>query len=648
MKKIFALIAACFPVVGMADGAISRVVPTGGAGAADATGRVVRSNASVSDARSVSDVRQSGQVSSVANRSGAMVRARGVTAPKVVSTNDFAAQRQATVRDLTARAPMTTALRASKPRVGVTVSVPTQVDADVTNVRARAAVNPFATKKSGQDAPAKTLADIIATMEDEKQITDYCKSQYAACMDNFCNVLNEDQGRCSCSKNLKNYSKTEDALMQATEGLQDVAQQIQYIGLTRDEVYTLFEQTVAEEEMQGKTDNSQIKTQLDKIYDMVLDVKPGTASSTDTTVSMDLSNLLDFTFDSSSFDLLSMFGPNQESASISNQRGEQLYKTANARCKAAVLDVCGGQGVDLNMVTNSYDLEIDKACVAYERYLTESNTEMRQTVRNAQNVLQRARLLVRQQKNTYDLRGCVTALDSCMQDEFVCGADYENCLDPSGKYIVNGAIVVGSTPGQVVVDTTSSLKPGYHYDTNNLYKTWNYGENSNAWIGDGSLYAYIQTTLKGTPQTATSEGMSEFLQYKIGYYDANDDRNYGMCMSVLNKCQDVTYTKDGTYIPDNNVVREYLQRTLSQIKMRQDSILAAYAESCVTDVQTCLTQNGFDKTASEDSDVNNIPINACRQQIITCLSVTGEASGDPEPSMIKKWVKALYPANQNN
>ena len=64
-------------------------------------------------------------------------------------------------------------------------------------------------------------------------------------MDNFCNVLDDNQGRCSCSANLSNYAETEEALKQATEDLQDVALQIQYIGLTADEVETLFTQTEA-------------------------------------------------------------------------------------------------------------------------------------------------------------------------------------------------------------------------------------------------------------------------------------------------------------------------------------------------------------------------------------------------------------------
>ena len=70
------------------------------------------------------------------------------------------------------------------------------------------------------------------------------------------------------------------------------------------------------------------------------------------------------------------------------------------------LDNYKDQGVDISIVSNSYDMEIDKQCVAYERSLTDANEEMNQTVRNAKSVLQRARLLVAQEKNSYDLRGC--------------------------------------------------------------------------------------------------------------------------------------------------------------------------------------------------------------------------------------------------
>ncbi|MBP3316778.1 MAG: hypothetical protein J6L70_04235, partial [Alphaproteobacteria bacterium] len=101
------------------------------------------------------------------------------------------------------------------------------------------------------------VEDVKVSMDELAQITDFCKAQYTDCMDNFCDVLDDNQGRCSCSKNIKNYAKTEEALKLATEKLQDVAQKIQYIGLTADEVETLFAQTAAEEAMQSNSDSSQ-------------------------------------------------------------------------------------------------------------------------------------------------------------------------------------------------------------------------------------------------------------------------------------------------------------------------------------------------------------------------------------------------------
>ena len=509
-------------------------------------------------------------------------------------------------------------------------------------VRARI---PTITSVGAKSTPvAETTETATQSMDELAQLTDFCKAQYTQCMDNFCNVLDDNQGRCSCSKNLKNYEKTETALKEATEALQDVAQQIQYIGLTSDEIETLFSQTEAELQMQKSSDNSQLKHDLDKIKNLIVEVKSGTASSTETGLSFDLSGLLDFSIDSTGFDLSALFGNQTNTSSISNQRGEQLYKTATSRCKTAVLSECQAQGVDISIITNSYDLEIDKQCIAYERSLTDTNEEMSQTVRNAKSVLQRARLLVAQQKNAYDLRGCVNALDSCMQDEFVCGSDYENCLDPTGKYIVNGEIVVGSTPGQAISDNMSG---GYTYSTTNLYATWNYSKidggvctdaSCNAWNDTstkGTLSDYINATVTATPVAAPSDNMSKFLQYKIGYYDKASNKNYGMCMSVLNKCQDVTYTgetNDKSYNPANNAVKEYLQRTLTQIKAMQDEIVADYAENCISDVSACLAQNNYSESRV------NIAINACKQQIVTCMSVNGDADAEPSPTAMKQWV----------
>ena len=473
-----------------------------------------------------------------------------------------------------------------------------------------------------------TVEEVTESMDKLAQLTDFCKAQYMECMDNFCNVLDDNQGRCSCSKNVKNYAKTEEALKEATTSLQDVAQKIQYIGLTKDEINTLFDQTEAEQAMQGNSDSSQIKNDLDKIKNMIVGVKSGTASSSEVTgISMDLSGLLDFNIDNTGFDLGSLFGTNTTSTnSISNQRGEELYKTAAARCKTAVLTDCQKQGVEISIISNSYDMEIDKQCVAYERSLTDANDQMLSTVRNAKAVLQKARLMVAQQKNSYDLRGCVNALDSCMQDDFVCGTDYENCLDPTGKYIVNGEVVIGSTPGRGLIEgeTVNEAGAPLMCPTTELYSTWSYsGDNNatNAWCGKGNIADYVEKTMEKVEPSTIGTGMTDYLAYKIGYND--EGKNFGMCISVLNKCQAYTYDKSGKYIANNEVIKEYLRRTLTQIKVAQDEVIADHAENCISEVSSCLSQNGY--VAGADK-ANNVAINSCRASIVTCMSVNGDAT----------------------
>jgi hypothetical protein len=266
---------------------------------------------------------------------------------------------------------------------------------------------------------------------------------------------------------------------------------------------------------------------------------------------------------------------------------------------------------------------------------------MTQTVRNAKNVLQRARLMVAQQKNVYDLRGCVSALDSCMQDDFVCGSDYELCLDPTGKYIVQGEIVVGSTPGFVVDNSTSTSMPD-QYDSNTLMSSWYYEDGKKfAWGADtesGVLADYITGSVSSAvKELGASSNMAQYLQYKIGYNE--DGKDYGMCMSVLNKCQDITYDKNtGKYNPNNQVIKEYLSRTLVQIKRAQDEILADYAENCIADVSSCISSNGYDVN---NVSKQNIAVNACRSQIKTCMSVNGDVTKDPTPTQLREWVGTM-------
>ena len=137
-----------------------------------------------------------------------------------------------------------------------------------------------------------------------------------------------------------------------------------------------------------------------------------------------------------------------------------------------------------------------------------------------------------------------------------------------------------------------------------------------------------------------SDDMLGYLMYKIGYID--DGKSYGMCSNVLNKCQAYTY-ENGKYNLDNRVVQEYLTRTMIQIKAAQDEMLADYAETCISDVSSCLGENGYDESASTSAK-SNIAINACRAQIMTCMSVNGAAWKEPSPKALTDWVDNIMKA----
>lgn len=631
---------------------------TGGAGRASASSTRTGSNGASTVARTTTTSR-SGTSSRVATTGARVNRAATNAAVGVVTTAAPAGTIRATGTTLTSS---NQTLRDSGDPLYISNGARVSVASGRGSAATRSPTIRMASGSSLTTSEVTVTAADLAEMDELAELTDYCKAQYAACMDNYCNVLDDNQGRCSCSANLKNYANAEAALKQATEELQEVAQKIQYIGLSAREVETLFTQTEAELKMQSTTDTSQLKTSLDKIKDMIIQVQSGTASSTSSSsaLSFDLSGLLDFTIDSTGFDLSSFLGGLGTSGNtINNQRGAELFKTATTRCKANVLRACTNQGVDASLITNAYDLEIDKECIAYERSLNDSNDQMVATVRNAKSVLQRARLLVEQSKNEYDMRGCINALDSCMQDEYVCGSDYEKCLDPSGRYIVNGEIVIGSDPGRAVNGRGDSSVGVLNGDicSMNLYNVWNYDSSTagqttasckNAWnsyslnTGNGNLSDYIDKTISLANAKSGGLGMSEFIQNKIGYNEK--DRNYGMCMSVLNKCQDYTYTGTGSsrkYNESNEVVKQYLERILVQIKAKQDQILAEHAESCITDVTTCLSQNNYpfdEENVNANTTAANIAINACRSTIVTCMSVNGYSVDNPTPSDLWPWV----------
>ena len=482
------------------------------------------------------------------------------------------------------------------------VQTGSNIENDIRNVSSRAAVK--------LDA-----ASIAAAKEQLEQVADLnksCQEMYNECMDQFCAVVDTNQKRCSCSANLSKYNKVEAAVKDANIQLNEVAQNIRYIGLTPDEVRAIMTEAEAETALSGTKDTSESRKMLEKIEDMIMDPKTtGSSDSSDILGLLDID--LDFTSDdvSDMFSLDSLFGEGNKG--ISSMRGKDLYNAAKKRCDT-VLKQCKDAGATTQQVTANYDLAIDKDCAAYEAGLNKMNETLLSNVRSANRMLQKARLTVMQDQNTYDARSCIGALETCMTDEVVCGADYKKCLDPTKTFIdENGSVVLGSNISKIREFMTQ----------------YNNAAITKASVADA--YKIVINT-----QTCTNEDHNDgsciikYLIDKIGTKQKAIDE--GLCRPVLDKCRAYSYDASGVYIPYNDVVVSYVQRAMVNIKAAQSQIISNYASTCLTDIANCynnqVSQLNTWTTAASANNIRSVMRGACRNVALSCAYAIFDGESD--------------------
>ena len=530
-------------------------------------------------------------------------------------------------------------LRASTAEVGgratignTGVQTGSNIDEQIRGVQSRASI--FGGQKQQKTVTAESLAEAKDILEKTSDLNSTCQQQYNECMDQFCAVVDANQKRCSCSANLAKYAKAQKAVEDANVELNDVAQRIRYVGLSADEIRAIMSATEAELEMGKTKDNTQTRSMLDDIADMIKDPTASTtltaSSSTDSLLDMDF----DFSSDSSDMFSLDLF--NSGSADISSKRGKALYSEAKKRCKT-VLNRCKDAGGTEDQISGNYDLAIDKDCVAYEQGLVKLNQTLTNNVRSANLMLQKARLAVLQNKNEYDIKGCVGALEKCMLDDMVCGDDYVKCLDPTKKYIdENGNVVLGKN----ISNITAFLNDPYGIVENSYNNTKINGD-------------FIKNSANDT-MCAAHDGscVVNYLMQKIGTGASVKDG--GLCRAVLDKCQDYTYIQTGktpVYNPYNEVVISYIQRAMVNIKAAQARIISSYASNCMSDVRDCYNQQNTQITSWTSSasidNVYKVLTGACYNVALTC----GYAVFAYDADMGKKMIdikRANIPAGDEN
>jgi len=497
-------------------------------------------------------------------------------------------------------------LRASTAEVGgratigdTGIQTGSNIDEQVRSVHSRAGIFGGSATKKQVVPTAESIAEAKDIMEKTADLNSTCQAQYNECMDQFCSVVDANQKRCSCSANLARYAKAQKAVEDANIELNDVAQRIRYVGLSADEIRAILSETEAEQAMTKTRDNTKTRSMLEDIADMI--EKPTSSAASFLSDSGSGTSMLDMDMDFSadSMDLdMGLFG-GSKSTDISNKRGKDLYNEATKRCKS-ILTACEDAGGTASQISGNYDLAIDKDCAAYEQGLEKLNKTLVSNVRSANLMLQKARLAVLQNQNEYDIKECVGALENCMIDDMVCGENYIKCVDPTKQYIdENGKVVYGRNIAAIT----------------DLMRMYN-----NANINMEYLKSAEQDKDCPNKDGACIVG---YLLSKIGMGATVKDG--GLCRAVLDRCRDYTYKQTGkksVYNPYNEVVLNYIQRAMVNIKAAQSKIISEYASSCMANISACYNQqvnqiNSWTSSASVDN-IYSVMTGACYNVALTC------------------------------
>ena len=625
MKKLltcFFAIAICAPDAFAVGGGVSRVIPSDSG--TTKTTSVSRSSGTVSRSTVRAPSAQTPEVAPTANNVRGTV-SRVFSGNPVQSTTGNVAQRGnvvsrsvvasrgATDENIRSERVATSGVNTSGRRSGVSVRPTTTAvggRAEIGNTGLQTGSNIDNSLRSVRGRAATVTAESIEeaknVLEQTASLNKSCQEQYNECMDQFCAVIDANQKRCSCSANITQYAKVESAVKDANTQLNDVAQRIRYVGLSADEIRAIMNETEAEEALTGAADTSETRSMLEEIEDLIRDPKISSSTYNEgSSFGLDLN--LDFSSDSA--DMFSLDFLNGGTESFSNLRGAELYKAAKKRC-STVLTQCKNAGATESQITGNYDLAIDKDCVAYEQGLNKMNDTLRSNVRSANLMLQKARLAVLQNKNQYDAKGCIAALNTCMTDDMVCGSDYFKCIDPTKIYIdENGEVVLG----QNISNITEFMA-----EYNNASIDKRFLENAQSIKISGS-------TCKD-PGNNDGKCVVKYLLSKIGTGAKVTDG--GLCRAVLDKCQAYTYSND-SYNEYNDVVVNYIQRAMVNIRAAQQQIISDYASSCMVDIAACYNQqvsqlNSWSSSSSVKG-IYNVMRGACRNVALTCAYAVFDA-----------------------
>lgn len=256
-----------------------------------------------------------------------------------------------------------------------------------------------------------------------------CKSAYFNCMDQFCQLKNDDYRRCSCSNRVYDLTEIRNTMQSASDQLTVFTENLDVVGMTAAQASAM--KTASEGENALTSDSSASKQLLQAIMNSI--------RGEDASVGGKYSSLNSITL---SFDTANAFGTMDAGQIIATYNGENLYNAVYPQCRAAVRADC--TDAQLQRAITAYLMAIEQDCNSVSSAIEAQQKQMKSAVRESSALLDLARVENRQNHNTYDLAACVANIEAAILSEEVCGAGYHKCLD-NGEFIdvSTGAPIAG-------------------------------------------------------------------------------------------------------------------------------------------------------------------------------------------------------------
>ncbi len=257
-----------------------------------------------------------------------------------------------------------------------------------------------------------------------------CKNAYFTCMDQFCQLKNDEYRRCSCNDRITSLQEARNKLQQAGEQLTAFNENLDIVGKTAAQATAM--NTASDGELALSKDNSASKALLTAIMNSIR----GTDSRVENNKLSDL-NSIDL-----SFDATNSFGTTDVGQAIASYNGQALYSAVYPQCRNAVKSSCND--ASLQRAVNAYLMAIEQDCNTVQTAIFNKQKETHAAIRESSSMLDMARAENHKAHNSDDAATCLTNVENAILSEEVCGANYHKCLD-NGEYIdvSTGAPIAG-------------------------------------------------------------------------------------------------------------------------------------------------------------------------------------------------------------